>query len=348
MISTFDTLLHPRSCTDYKLGGTAFFRAASKKTMSRWGTNLQNPSKSICKLYVPDEGYTFVQTDQAGAEALVVAYLCRHGNFRDLFLSGIKSHTYVALHAFKEQWKKLLPEVDVEGISLLPVPLVKLHPQWPELSKLIAESDNWESAKRYYYIAKMICHASNYGITAGALRLNVLIKSEGTIVLSQKQAQFFLDIYHGLFPEIREWHKEIDETALNEGVLYTCQGFPITITVPLREVKKKDLYAAIPQATVGLITHVAITGMYNFINSSGVDWHVLNNKHDSLLAQCPDSMEEIRACGKKSQELISEQPLTTPRGEVFYMKSEAQYGWNWSPADKELKKNPRGLRNIPN
>lgn len=345
MITNFASLAHPRSTTDYKLGGTTFFRAASKEVMSRWGTNLQNPSKSICKLYIPDDGYAFVQTDQSGAEALVVAYLCRHGNFRDLFLNGIKSHVYVALHVFKDKWAVRLPNVDVEGISLLPINLIKKHPQWLELKDLIAESDNWAAHERYYYIAKMICHASNYGMTAGAFRLNVLIKSEGRVVLTLEQSKKFLEVYHDLFPEIREWHKEVDRIAVEEGVLYNALGFPIEITVPLREMKKKDLYAAAPQSTVGCLTHNAITSMYMFITSNNLDWHTLNNKHDSYLIQCPDSIEEIRGCGKVSQRFIADQVLTSPRGEVYHMKSEAQYGYNWAPQHE--KKNPKGLRAIP-
>lgn len=345
MITDFTGLSHPRSTTDYKLGGTTFFRAASVEVRERWGTNLQNPSKSICKLYIPDDGYAFVQPDQSGAEALVVAYLCRHGNFRDLFLNGIKSHVYVALHVFKQEWARRLPDIDVEGISLLPINLITKHPDWLRLKKLIDESDGWAAHERYYYIAKMICHASNYGITASAFRLNVLIKSEGRIVLTLKQAQYFLDIYHELFPEIREWHKEVDRIALEVGILYTCQGFPINITVPLREMKKKDLYAAVPQATVGVITHIAITNVYREICNRGLDWHLLNNKHDSLLVECPDSMPDIKECGRVSQKAISEQVLTSPRGEKFHMKSEAQWGRNWSSYDE--KKNPNGLRAIP-
>ena len=75
------------------------------------------------------------------------------------------------------------------------------------MKKAIASSDHWPSEERYYYIAKMICHASNYGIEPFALQLNILIKSEGTIVLTLKQAKAFLDLYHSLFPEIREWHE---------------------------------------------------------------------------------------------------------------------------------------------
>lgn len=306
---------------------------------------MQNPSKSICKLYIPDDGYAFVQPDESGADALCVAYLCREGNYRKLFLNGIKVHVYVALHFFKTEWVKRLPHVDVEGISLLPVELIKKHPQWKELDTLIRDSDNWPAKERYYAIAKMVCHASNYDIKGGALQLNVLIKSEGRIVLTRKQADYFLAVYHELFPELAEWQREVDRIAREEGVLYTLQGFPIQITVPLREMKKKELYSAVPQATVGIIIHVAITKMYAYIAEHKLNWHILNNKHDSMLIQCPNNMEEIKQCAKQAQLSISSQVLTSPRGEIFHMKSEAQWGMNWMPQHE--KKNPNGLRAIP-
>ena len=77
----------PRVSTYYNVSGTKTFRLASKAIFGIYGTNLQNWEKSLRKLIIPDDGYKFVQVDQSGAEALVVAYLCKHGNFRDLFLN---------------------------------------------------------------------------------------------------------------------------------------------------------------------------------------------------------------------------------------------------------------------
>ena len=51
----------------------------------------------MMEIYGPKPGNIFVQPDQAGAEALVVAYLCPPGQFRSLFLNGIKPHTLMQL-----------------------------------------------------------------------------------------------------------------------------------------------------------------------------------------------------------------------------------------------------------
>src|SRR3977135_515890 len=99
----------PRNSCIWKLAGTDTFRLASSCIMMNFmtkeerGTNLQNIPHGMRKIYIPDEGKILVQVDQSGAEALIVAYLCEPGLFRDLFLNGIKPHTYVAMHVFQKQ-----------------------------------------------------------------------------------------------------------------------------------------------------------------------------------------------------------------------------------------------------
>src|SRR6202020_159671 len=48
----------------------------------------------------------FIQTDCAGAEALIVAYLCYNGDYRQLFINGIKPHSFLGMHLFKDVWAK--------------------------------------------------------------------------------------------------------------------------------------------------------------------------------------------------------------------------------------------------
>jgi len=93
-----------RNTCSWKIGGTTSFRKASATLLDTYGTNLQNPSPDMCRIHIPDEGKILVQPDQAGAEALIVAYLAPAGKFRDLFINGVKSHVYVATHIFKQQW----------------------------------------------------------------------------------------------------------------------------------------------------------------------------------------------------------------------------------------------------
>lgn len=339
----------PRNSTNYVISGTKTFRLGSRKILGKYGSNLQNVEKGMRALYIPDPGKVFVQVDQSGAEALIVAYLCRQGNFRDLFTQGVKPHVFVGLHVFKEQWKDYFRATgisdipDIDEMCTLPIILLKKHKDFLLVDKVIKSSDNWPAQKRYYYIAKMICHASNYGMRASAFQLNVLEKSRGKIALSKKEAENYLTVYHTLFPEIHEWHREVERQLQETAIIYNLFGYPKSFFYPSVNPPDnilKDAYAQCPQSTVGCITHIAYTAMYDWILSNSCAWDLLANTHDSYLVQCPEA--EYRECAKKAQEFMN-QELISPRGERFKMKSEAQWGYNWAP---KTEKNMEGLREV--
>lgn len=330
-------LNQPRNTTLIKLAGTETFRAASS-AFFEYGTNLQNISKDMRHLYYADDGKVLVQTDQSGAEALIVAYLCEAGRFRDLFLNNVKPHVFVAMHVFLDKWKLLCKDVDPMGFVSTPIPELQKREGWKILDNIIKESDNWQASERYYYIAKMICHASNYGMRAAAFMLNVLEKSRGQIVLTKQQAEDYLMRYHSLFPEIQRWHRLVERTLTEHKVLHNLFGFPRALTGQFDANDAKEWYAFSPQSTVGCITHIAATLLQRYIESNGRDWDLLGNCHDSYLAQCPIG-EEVEL-GRVMKEFM-EQELTSPRGEKFRMRSETQAGRNWSPYKKN--KNEDGL-----
>lgn len=334
----------------YGIAGSKFMRLSSKAILERWGTNLQNIERGARTMYIADEGKKLLQRDQSGAEALIVAYLCRAGNFRDLFLHGIKPHVFVGLHLF---WEKLQDKIKHDGLDikcdlreLLPVkiPDLKKNPWFKSVVKLIKDSDDWPAQERYYYIAKQVCHSSNYGIKAGAFCLNTLIKSQGRIVLTKRDAEKFLEIYHGLFPEIREWHRQVEHQLRETRTLFTIQGFPLYFSGDLENERYlKEAFSSVPQSSVAIITHTAYTSLQRFIESTGVKWDLLNNCHDSYLLQFPDSLSEQEQASKISGDFL-EQELVSPAGEKFKMRSECKVGYNWGNYHEE--RNPRGLQEI--
>lgn len=333
----------PRNSTSWGIGLAKTFRNTSSSLHNGTGTNLQNPSKAICRIYIPDTGKCFVQVDQSGAEALIVAYLCRHGAFRDLFLHGVKPHVFVALHVFRKQFELLTGRDLGVYINASPATLTS-QPNWKEIDKLIKSSDNWEPSKRYYFIAKMICHASNYGMKAGAFQMHVLQKSEGKVALDKFTCETALFKYHDLFKEIHEWHRETRYILERDRVLRNLFGHPrefyeVTSAKVDDEEILKDAYSFVPQSTVGCITHIAFARMQDYIDANKLDWDILNNKHDSILVQCPTEAREQAALTLKN---FIEQDLVSLRGEPFRMKSEAQWGFNWKPQHEQY--NPDGLR----
>jgi len=333
----------PRNTALSKLAGTDTFRLASTK-LFEFGTNLTNIEKSARKIYWADKGKCFVQRDQAGAEALIVAWLCENGRFRDLFLHNVKPHVFVAMRMFMDVWKMRCKDINIDSMVETPIALLKTKQGWKELEALIKESDSWAAHERYYFIAKQACHSSNYGAREDAFRMNVLEKSRGKIVISKKRAADILMKYHSLFPEIHGWHREIQREVERDRIIYNLLGFPRIITEwPIADNSWKEYYAWKPQSTVGCITHIAITDTQTYIEKEKLDWDIpaIGNGHDSIVVQCP--IPEAQHAIAKTKEYL-EQELTSPRGEKFRMRSEVKVGLNWS--DYHPIKNPDGLKEV--
>lgn len=331
-----------RNTTTYKITGAKTFRLGSSAVLhSDWfdgfGTNLQNIEKGLRRMYVADNGKCLVQCDQSGAEALVVAYLLKKGNkLREMFENKIKPHNYLGL-AFPEQWEKEYPYV--RDLAATPISQLKGLKEWQTLESAIAKSDDNPPATRYYYHYKQTVHSSNYGVRAGAFALNVLEKSGGKVALTQKQATRYLEGYHSLIPELREWWQEVETQLYDTHYIYNLFGFPYYFQ-HVNASMFKEAYAIIPQGTVGCITHVAYANFQSYIECNNLPWDLIQNNHDSYLIQCPP--EDVRVCAAKGQEFLA-QTFTTNHG-TFTMKSEAQAGKNWSPYKKDS--NPLGLLSI--
>ncbi len=360
-----------RNSTTYKQAASRFFRRTSSQILPKkrqvlvggylktvrkgWGSNLQNIEKSMREIYIPDEGMCFGQTDQAGAEALVVAHLTRDGAYRSLFKNKIKPHTYICTHIFKDVWAGKMREhglltnndaFNIDEILACPIPQLKNHQYWKPLDSCIRDSDNWQLTERYYYLGKQTEHSSNYDIQPPTFRMNILEKSGGKIMISVEDSVRFIKTKHSLFPEIKEdFHNYVRKMAKTTGYLYDLHGFPHAITADIsgyRDSDWKELYALIPQATVAEITKKAYIAFQNFTEENNLRWDLLADTHDSYMWQCP--IAESVECAKKSKEFM-EQTLVSPfDGTSFKMGSETSIGFNWRPYHKD--KNPNGLKEI--
>lgn len=332
--------------TQFNIAGTETFRLGSRQVLGLWGSNLQNVPKKLRQLYVPKDGYKFVQTDQAGAEALIVAYLCKPGNYRNLFLHGINPHVFTALHIFKDRWKQHIPLADLAAALNAPIPDLPKLAAWKNISKIIKSSDDWQPSERYYFMSKKAGHAHNYDMKAPTFVLDMLKESEGAIVMSADEGNEVLASRAKLFKEIDMWHYGVQELFLSAKngapvIMRNLFGYPREFGGEAKDKTFKEAYAFVPQSTVGTITNIAFTKMQEYIEQNGIKWDMLNNCHDSMLTQCP--IEEEMECAR-IQKLFMEQELTAPKGEKFRMKSETQSGFNWAPAKEG--KNPNGLRTL--
>jgi hypothetical protein len=321
-----------RLTTGWKIAGTKPFRLASAKLFWHFGTNLQNPSHSLMRCIIPDEGKVFLQADQSGADAKVVAYECRPGKFRDLFIAGIKPHTYMALMIFIDRFRGSHPRERYETPA--PSDLKKL-PEWKTLSDTIKYSGD------PYALGKMTIHAKNYDMKGPTFQTNCLDKSDGAIRLSIKQANDYLSRHEEIFPEIIEWQAHIRDEIHRCRTLRNHFGFPRYFAGKMSSELYRDAYSWIPASTVGTITNIAITQYQQAIESQKLPHDVLNNKHDSMLVQVPDNPEHIELSVQLLKTYLAKD-LVSSKGEPYKMGVEVAKGYNWDKYDKVS--NPEGMQ----
>lgn len=323
-----------RLTTGWKLAGTDTMRRACGKLLSYYGSNVQNPSPSLMRCIVPPDGYRFLQRDQSGAEALIVAMEAPRGKFRELFDVGIKVHSYMALQLFTEKF------VGAENVGTYRMISPRTLAALPEAKKLLGTIKN---SQREYDLGKRVIHAKNYAMGPKTFQLNCLELSEGAVNLSYSEAKAFLTAHESIFPEIIQWQAEIRGRAAATATrtLYNLFGYPKEFRGIWNNALERKLYAFVPQSTVGIITALAIIDMWHYIKLRRLPWFVLNDKHDSFLLAVPDQAEHIEHARIKSGEFIGRE-LRSSRGEHFKMKSGLALGYNWAKHDKET--NPNGMK----
>lgn len=315
-----------RFVCSFDVAGTKSYRLSSRKLFGAFGNNAQNVPESVRECLIADPGHSIFQVDQAGAEALIVAYLCRAGNYRELFDVGIKPHVYLALNIFTDKFRGKYPRERYQFRR--PVELAQL-PEWKELNNTI------KHAEVEYALGKMTAHAKAYDMKAPTFRLNVLQKSQGTITLSLDDAKHFLNTYDSLFPEILEWQTAIETEVSNGRVLTNLFGFPRLFAGRWSEELKREAYSFIPQSTVGCLTSVAAAELQQAIEQNNWRCDLLANVHDALVGQCRHGLEETVCRFIQSS---FGRPLTTAQGETLRMKSEAMIGPTWAKKTmKEIK-----------
>lgn len=376
------------SC-QYKLAHPITFRRSSAKILPDknkknvgWGSNSQNWEESLREIFTPD-GFTesikekcifwlttgdlsifteeelmslrvFAQTDQSGAEAVIVAYDTEPGDYRQLFIHGVKPHVYVALKLFREVWFKkaqqhnlAIGKNDIDVLYDTPIGLLKKNPYWHDLDLLIKSSDGWDLTERYYYFAKQTVHSFSYGIEWHTFIMNVLEKSGGKIVISPDDGKRFLGEVRCFFPEVPSRCQRIDGQVRSTGILYNMFGFPFVIWPGgrppdslLTDMKKYHAWG--PQSTVGEIIRVAYTKLHNYIVEHNKDWDILGDCHDSCLTQ--GRLFDVKERIAKQEEFICQQFVSPIDGAHFRMKCETNIGFCWRKYKKGICEH--GLREL--
>ena len=318
----------------YNVAGTENARWSSSKNAFGRGSNLQNVSDTMRRMFVADDGYVLVSTDLEQAESRdVAAEVWRTTGDRaylDACLSG-DLHTQVCMMAWPELgWISSDPN-DKTNRAIA-------EQKYPNLGGLT-----------YRDVAKRIGHGSNYRGSAFGISQAVGIPS---YIVEEFQHRYF-----AAFPAIREWHLWV-QTELRTLQYLDTPLFRRRIFFgrPHEDKTLREAIAFAPQSTVGELLNFIMYRVWRRTllpksDPEHLPIQLLLQNHDAFLFQVreteplPSIIERVNA--EFNRATI---PFVRPTGEVLDLLIPGEFvtGWNWAKEDLDGKefedKNPDGLR----
>lgn len=318
----------------YNVVGTENGRWSSSENAFGRGTNLQNITASMRRMFCADEGATLVSTDLEQAESRLVGGLVWQATGDRTYLNACESsdlHTTVC----RMTWPEL---------------------EWTDddkTNRAIADR-SYPGLPRFTYrdVAKRLGHGSNYRGSYYGIAQAVGVPPD---LVREFQLRYFR-----AFPAIVAWHNYIVETIRTHQFLDTPLGRRRWFFGrPTEDATIREAIAFVPQSTIGELLNCA---MYNCWARSVLpksDPHhlpiqLLLQNHDAFAFQTFIPQHELpRLLSEVKAEL--ELPIPLIRGgqvEHLIIPGEFVTGWNWGYQDKGPDKtkwtfadgNPDGLR----
>ena len=328
----------------YQVAGTKTGRWSSKESPWNTGTNLQNITKDMREMFVPDDGMTMFYADLEQAESRVTAYVSGDEGY-------INACETSDLHT--EVVKMIWPNLGWSGD--------------PEQDRELANTPYYHQYS-YRDICKKAGHGTNYGVSPHSLGRQIKIKisqatkfqllyfggviqldkvekwhkqdkeggfkelmDKGNIIGSGPHTQLQIP---GAFPGIRTWHDQTAHKIQTTGTLTTPFGRRTQFWTRLDDASTLRLAIAyVPQSTIGDLLNLGLYRVWRELHGKGVQ--ILGQVHDAILGQIPT--EEVDTLVPEILKRMHN-PLTVGKKEMI-IPSDCEVGTNW----KAMKKwRPRG------
>lgn len=283
-----------RCRTSFNVVGTETGRWSSSENPFGTGTNQQNITDELRKMFVADSGYKLGYLDKDQAESRAVAYISGDLNYIKACESG-DLHTTVC----RMVWPNLAWTGDLEA------------------DKAIAENPFYRHFS-YRDMAKRGGHGTNYYGSPYTMAKHLKVETD----LMKR----FQEAYFDAFPGIKKWHQAVALQLQTTGYMITALGRKRNFLG--RRFDDETLREAIafePQSIVGELLNLFL---YRTWKSGLVQ--CLAQVHDAILIQYKTELEselipKIIALGRTE--------VSFPAGTMVIPVS-AQTGWNWAKYSK--------------
>lgn len=310
-LSVLETEIDPdgRMRTSYNIAGTETGRWSSSSNAFGTGTNLQNITPELRKIFVADLGYKLVGIDLEQAESREVGWQCgvlfNDWSYLDAAYSG-DLHTTVT----RFNWRDL-PWTDD-----------------PKENKRLAEQPYY---RHYTYrdMSKKLGHGSNYYGQPFTMARHAKIPT--------KMAEDFQVRYFEAFPGIPRWHRWTAQQLQQNQLLVTPFGRRRHFFGrPNDDATLREAIAFVPQSSTGDRMNL---GLFRI-------WHHMRDRVQ-LIAQVHDAVYFQYREGLDEQEIVQEaldriNIVLKHNDRTLIVPGEAKSGWNWGNYDE--KSNPNGLK----
>lgn len=295
-----------RMRTSYNVGATENDRWSSSGNAFGTGTNDQNITDEVRRIFVSEEGRKFGNVDLEQAESRVVAYVSGDPEYIDAVESG-DLHTTVT--------------------SMV----------WPFMFHRVAEDLYRDVADGLFYrhfsyrhVCKVLGHLTNYYGQPWTASQHTNIPIE--------MCEEFQETYLGRFTGISDWHSRCAEKLQLDGYLTTCLGWRRDFLGRRDDdATLREFIACEPQSVVVQILNILMHRMRKAFSFS--DLQMLKQGHDSFMFSYPEILEpEIISAVSE----LSDIPIPC-NGRIFRIPAEISLGWNWGKFNDKKKKGPINL-----
>lgn len=299
----------------YNVAGTENARWSSSKNVRGNGTNLQNITSSMRRMFCADDGHYFISTDLEQAESRLVAGLVWQLTGSRAYLNACLSgdlHTAVARMTWPE-----LPWTDD-----------------PKHNRTIANSTSPELPRfTYRDIAKRLGHGSNYRGSPYGIAQAVGIPAH---LVEDFQRRYFL-----AFPAILEWHRWVAGELVEHRYLDTPLGRRRHFfSRPTDDSTIREAIAYAPQSAVGELLNLIMYKAWERSILPNTDpkhlpIQLLLQNHDAFAFQTPVSSHLPNTISAIDAIFNSTPVPFSHAGESLNLLIPGEFvsGFNWGYAD---------------
>jgi DNA polymerase I-like protein with 3'-5' exonuclease and polymerase domains len=311
-----------RMRTSYNIAGTDTGRLSSYSSSFGSGTNLQNITEELRRIFVADPGKKFAYIDLAQVQSRAVGAICWNlfsdGTYLDFCESG-DLHTGVCMLTWKD--------MDWHGTGIEAL----TNPEWYKHNRALADAPFYR-VDSYRQGSKKLGHGTNF---LGSPRE---LSKQTRIPMSLIQ-QFQLSYFSG-FPAIERWHKWLRAKLAKDGFITTATGRRRHFFG--RRFEEETVKAAAAYEPQDIEAFLNQTGLLQLWRARLPSVEILIPVHDAILIQY-DERREDELIPQILETIKVELPLMNNRSLI--VPHDVAVGWNWGKYDKKNSgKNPDGMK----